>query len=96
MTMTISDNAPLPSPDSDLWPTLIWRPIPPTARACCCPAMPLFQAVLPSSTAAQPTELLLCAHHYRRSAARLRELGCAIYDRAGRAVVLPEHPQAAS
>ena len=36
--------------------------------ACCCPANPVVQVVMPA-TAARPhrTELLLCGHHYRVS-----------------------------
>src|SRR5271165_3357401 len=40
----------------------------PRGSACCCPARPVVQVVMPP-TATRPhrTELLLCGHHYRVS-----------------------------
>ncbi len=53
-------------------------------RACCCPAAACVRVVLPA-TAVRPheTELLLCAHHYRRSRAALVELGGRAFCAAG-------------
>jgi hypothetical protein len=80
------------SPDggaATAWPLL--RPaIPPSQHACCCPARPLFQAVMPATRSAHvPVEVLLCGHHYRRSQATLRGMGSAIYDETGYLVAQP-------
>ena len=58
-------------------------PIAPDARSCCCPAAPVAQVIVTPAGAAAHTEtdILLCAHHLRRSAAALRALGAAIYQR---------------
>ena len=41
--------------------------------ACCCPANPVVQVIMPATTARpHPTELLLCGHHYRVSRPALR------------------------
>jgi hypothetical protein len=71
------------------WPQPHWLAVPPAQSSCCCPAQPIFQAViLPGGTTTDPVELLLCAHHYRQSREALARLGSAIYDRAGVLVVL--------
>ncbi len=53
-------------------------------RACCCPAVACVRVALPA-TAARPheTDLLLCAHHYRRSQAALAALGGQAFDQQG-------------
>jgi hypothetical protein len=39
-----------------------------SGRACCCPARPAVLVIMPSAAGRpQPTELLLCWHHYRAS-----------------------------
>jgi hypothetical protein len=59
-------------------------PIAPEARSCCCPADPVAQVIVMTAGAAQAeTDILLCAHHLRRSAATLRALGAAVYDQRG-------------
>jgi hypothetical protein len=47
--------------------------------ACCCPAKPVVQVVMPP-TAARPhrTELLLCGHHYRASSQALAAAGATV------------------
>jgi hypothetical protein len=52
-------------------------PVPP-GSACCCPARPVVQVVMPP-IAARPhqTELLLCGHHYRVSRQALYRITCA-------------------
>lgn len=55
-------------------------------RACCCPAWPVAQVIMPAVTSRpHPTELLLCAHHYRVSRRALDEAGAV-------AAVLPGSP----
>jgi hypothetical protein len=39
-----------------------------SGQACCCPAKPAVLVIMPPTTGRQqPTELLLCWHHYRAS-----------------------------
>ncbi len=79
-----------PTVDDRPWPRLVWPAVAPSSGACCCPGQPAFQAVLPpTAEVAAPIEILLCAHHYRRSSSVLSKIGGAIYDSAGRAVALP-------
>lgn len=63
-----------------------WRgSIPANARACCCPATPVFKVVLPARPGLRPpVDLLLCAHHYRASRDALVAVGADTYDAAGR------------
>lgn len=70
-----SEAVPEPVPASDL-PT----------RACCCPARPVVQVIIPR-TASRPneTDLLLCGHHYRVSSKALAALHAT-------AIRLPEAP----
>jgi hypothetical protein len=76
--------------DTRPWPRLVWSAVAPSAGSCCCPGKPVFQAVLPPSVDVDaPIEILLCAHHYRRSSSELTRIGGAVYDRSGRAVALP-------
>lgn len=45
-----------------------WRAARQAERACCCAAKPAVIAVMPANDRRpHPTELLLCAHHYRAS-----------------------------
>jgi hypothetical protein len=81
---------PVDALDEPGWPRLVWDAVGPTEEACCCPAKPAYQAVLPPADGrAEPVELLLCAHHYRVSRLELGRIGGAIYDSSGRAVALP-------
>lgn len=52
----------------------------PISRACCCPAWPVVQVIMPA-TASRPheTELLLCAHHYRVSQRALDAAGAVVF-----------------
>ena len=68
------------------------EPIPPQARSCCCPAEPVGQVILvPTGDRAQEPDLLLCAHHLRRSARALRERGAVVYGRDGNVLDDLEH-----
>ena len=71
------------------WPLL--RPaVLPSQPACCCPARPLYQVVIPSTaTRPHPVEVLLCGHHYRRSQPTLHRIGSPIYDLTGCLVAQP-------
>jgi hypothetical protein len=72
------------APDSDrLWSELLDDGAVPITdrRADCCVARPAFRVVLPASSAtAQAGELLLCGHHYRRSAELLEAKDAVVYD----------------
>ncbi|KQC38327.1 hypothetical protein UK82_11490 [Frankia sp. ACN1ag] len=66
------------------------RAIEPGSRSCCCPSEPVAQIVLaPGETHAHEVDILLCAHHLRRSALVLRSLGVAVYDRKGNLIEDP-------
>jgi hypothetical protein len=53
-------------------------------HACCCPAKPEIVAVMPPAPGRDhPTDLLLCAHHYRASSVALHAAGAAVFDGAG-------------
>jgi hypothetical protein len=57
------------------------------ARACCCSAKPAVIAVMPASASRpHPTDLLLCAHHYRASRHALDLAGARVLDLDGRPV----------
>jgi hypothetical protein len=65
-------------------PRLLHPPITPDARSCCCPAAPVAQVVTsPAGARNLEVDILLCAHHLRRSAAALRRLGAVVYDHRG-------------
>ncbi|HEY2267254.1 MAG TPA: hypothetical protein VGI96_31845 [Streptosporangiaceae bacterium] len=53
-------------------------------QACCCPAWPAVQVIMPV-TAGRPheTDLLLCAHHYRVSQHALDEAGAVVIELSG-------------
>jgi hypothetical protein len=54
------------------------------AHACCCPADPVAQVIIPWAEGRDgETDLLLCAHHLRTSMDALRRLGAVVYDRRG-------------
>jgi len=69
-------------------PAIDWRMLKTADRACCCPAKPVVVAVMPPAPGREhPTDLLLCAHHYRVSRAALDAAGAAVFDGAGGQVV---------
>jgi hypothetical protein len=71
-------------------PAALIEPVAPASHACCCPAAPAFQIVLPGSEQRPwPTEILLCGHHYREHRRHLLARGAATYDRTGWPVDLP-------
>ena len=64
------------------WDGLQWA-----GRACCCPAKPAVIVVMaPGPGRSNPTDLLLCGHHYRKSQSALAKAGAAVFDLAGAAV----------
>jgi hypothetical protein len=71
-----------------------WRAARRASRACCCPARPVIIAVVPPSTGrVHAVDVLLCAHHYRRSRTALAATGAALLHISGlpvRAGALPE------
>lgn len=71
-------------------PVIDWGALRTAGRACCCPARPVVVAVMPPVPGRDhPTDLLLCAHHYRASWAALGAVGAAVFDGAGRRVMPP-------
>jgi len=70
-----------------------WNAIRTADRTCCCPARPAVVAVMPPAPGRDhPTDLLLCAHHYRASHAALDQAGAAIFDGAGKRVMSAARP----
>jgi hypothetical protein len=52
--------------------------------ACCCPSRPAVRVLVPAAgDRPRATELLLCGHHFRRSADSLSRAGASVYDRNG-------------
>jgi hypothetical protein len=61
-----------------------WRAARRAPRACCCPARPVIIAVVPpSKSRVRAVDVLLCAHHYRRSRAALAAAGAALLHISG-------------
>ena len=52
-------------------------------RACCCPARPVVQAIMPPER--HSVDLLLCGHHYRVSRQALAAAGARIFNLSGSA-----------
>ena len=87
------DGAPEPirtSIDTPAGPPLIelrddlHAPVGPGEQACCCPSVPAVRVVLPATPQRDhPVDLLLCAHHYRRSGATLAAGGAHVFDASG-------------
>lgn len=50
---------------------------------CCCAAAQVRVVLPPVAGPATPTELHLCAHHYRKAAAALATAGADVYDAHG-------------
>lgn len=50
------------------------------SRACCCPAWPVVRVTMPATARRpHPTELMLCAHHYRVSRRALDAAGAVVF-----------------
>ncbi len=82
-----SDPGPVPAPTSpsavDVESDLLALAAPGwlAEPACCCPSRPWFRVFVPTADIGGTTDLLLCAHHFRISRARLAALGAWAYDR---------------
>jgi hypothetical protein len=60
------------------------RAVGPAGRACCCAAKAAVKVIMPSASARpDPTDLLLCAHHYRASRHALAAAGATIRELPG-------------
>jgi hypothetical protein len=60
------------------------NPIPPTQRACCCPAAPVVRVIIPAGADRDHTvDLFLCGHHYRVCRESLTAASAGVYDAAG-------------
>ena len=71
-------------------PAIDWRALRKADRACCCPAKPVVIVVMPPAPGRDnPTDLLLCSHHYRVSREALMAAGAAVFDGNGRQVMPP-------
>ncbi len=59
-------------------------PLPPGQRSCCCPSQAFVRVLIPLAAArAKPTDLYLCAHHFRAGRAALTRIGAVAFDRDG-------------
>ena len=71
-----------------------WRdfePLPTLRPACCCCAKPVVKVVMPvTDPECDPTDLLLCGHHFRASVAALVAAGAVVFDASGALVRLPD------
>lgn len=76
-----------PDPARD-WAEMLLR----ADSACCCPARPLFVAMLPPAPGRlEPVDLLLCGHHYRAARTALAAAGAIVFDATG-AIVTGDWP----
>jgi hypothetical protein len=70
-----------------------WRdfePLPTLCPACCCCAKPVVKVIMPvTDEEREPTELLLCGHHFRSSLAALAAAGAVAFDANGTLICLP-------
>lgn len=83
--------SPRPVPGARDWAALLSA-----ERACCCPAPPAVVAVLaPRGPRREPTDLLLCRHHYRASCEALAAAGAVVFDADGEVAALPHWAPAA-
>lgn len=58
-----------------------WRAARKAQHSCCCPAKPVIIAIIPPTPSrGSPADLLLCAHHYRRSRTALVAAGAVLMD----------------
>lgn len=59
-------------------------PLPAGKRSCCCPAQAFVRVLVPAGgTRPGPTDLYLCAHHFRASRAALTRIGAVAVDGHG-------------
>lgn len=64
-----------------------WRALRFAQHACCCGARPAVVVVMPPAPGRpHPTDLLLCAHHYRAAETTLAAAGAAVFTMTGAAV----------
>jgi len=71
-----------------------WRAARRAQRSCCCPARPVIIAVVPPSAGrVQAVDVLLCAHHYRRSRTALAAAGAALLHVSGLPVMAGAWPE---
>jgi hypothetical protein len=63
-------------------------------RACCCNTAPAVAAVIPASgDRLEPTDLLLCGHHYRKSMRALAAIGAIVLSLDGYPLPLGNWPK---
>ncbi|HEU5355581.1 MAG TPA: hypothetical protein VFU65_14015 [Actinocrinis sp.] len=71
-----------------------WRdfePLPTLRPACCCCARPVVKVVMPvTDPESEPTDLLLCGHHFRASLGALVAAGAVVFDASGTLIRLPD------
>ena len=59
-------------------------PLPAGQQSCCCPARAFVRVrVPPDRTRPEPTDLYLCAHHFRAGRTALTSVGAVAFDGAG-------------
>ncbi len=59
-------------------------PLPAGQRACCCPAQAFVRVLVPAGgPRPKPTDLYLCAHHFRAGRAALTRIGAVAFDGRG-------------
>jgi hypothetical protein len=69
----------LPESDSPPADASMQDPAPGIQRACCCPAWPVVQVILPPAVRRpHPVDLWLCGHHYRLSRDALAAVGATV------------------
>ncbi|HZP51343.1 DUF7455 domain-containing protein [Actinocrinis sp.] len=72
----------------DVW--RVFEPLPTSNPACCCCAQPVVRVVMPvTDSEREPTDLLLCGHHFRVSRAALAAAGAVVFDAGDVLVRLP-------
>ncbi len=78
---------PMPTPagtTTAVKPRDLHYPLTPGERSCCCPSRPAVRVILPSTSQRNHcVDLLLCAHHYRRSSTALADAGAQVFDGSG-------------
>ena len=95
--MTISDlhvrtadpqpAAPGTTPPAPARESIDWRALSFAHHACCCGARPAVVVVMPPAPGRpHPTDLLLCAHHYRAAQLALAAAGAGVFTMTGAAV----------
>jgi hypothetical protein len=59
-------------------------PLPAGQRSCCCPARAFVRVLVPAGgTRAAPSDLYLCAHHFRAGRTALTRIGAVAFDGHG-------------